>query len=803
MKPTLFFIFFSMSLIFSYGQEISVVDAETGEPVVNASVTTEGRKYYRISDINGKVDLGEFSSDDQLLISHVGYESFVIRKGRLLKDGGKVHLIPLSRELEEVVLSASKWEEAINDLDQRVTSLSREAILFSNAQTSADLLESSGNVFVQKSQLGGGSPMIRGFATNRLLIVVDGVRMNNAIFRGGNLQNVISVDPLTVGSAEVIFGPGSVTYGSDAVGGVMNFFTIDPEYNEQGFDLHGRALARYSTANNERTAHALFNYGGKKWAGLSAVTYADFNDLVMGSHGPEEYLRPEYVVRRNGQDVVVPNSNSKKQTPTGFNQVNFLQKFRFRVSERLDLSTNLIYNTTGDYDRYDRLIRYRDGMPRASEWYYGPQQWLLGSLVLEHNSEGWWYDNIRFTNAYQYFGESRHDRDFMSEERFVTGEKVNAFSSNLDAEKELSSATTLYYGVEYVYNKIGSEGYVANITTGERAPTASRYPDGSTWQSLAAYTNFKYQPERRITLRAGLRYNYFDINADFRGNNVYYNFPFEEAATKTDALTGSAGMHWRPNRTFQTRLQFSTAFRAPNIDDIGKIFDSEPGSVVVPNPGLKPEYSYNVDLGFQVNLREKFKLDLSLYRTWLKDAMVRRDFMYDGLTQIEYNGELSDIQAIQNAARAKVYGVETAVDWRLSNTLNAKAAITYVKGEEELEDGSESPLRHAAPVFGNLALEWSKDRLKFDLWTRYNGEISYDDLAVSEQGKPYLYAVDGNGDPYSPSWYTLNVRGSFDLYESTRLQLALENITDQRYRTYSSGIAAPGINLVLALRQTF
>lgn len=788
---------------FAFAQEVTVVNADTGEPLSHASVTTQGKDRYEISDANGRVDLSGFSENDLLFFNHVAFETYRARKGVIVGRGVSVGMMPLSEQLDEVVLSASKWKERRDDVDQRVVLINKEEVLFSNAQTSADLLQSSGKVFMQKSQLGGGSPMIRGFATNRLLLVVDGVRMNNAIFRGGNIQNIISIDPLTVERTEVVFGPGSVIYGSDAVGGVMNFFTETPELRFEGAGINGRALARYASANNERTVHSLLNYGGRHWAGVSAVTYSDFNDLIMGNHGPDEFLRPEYVSRIDGIDVVVPNDNPRKQTPTAYEQVNFLQKFRFVPSSAWELKANLIYSTTSDYARYDRLTRYRNGVPRAAEWYYGPQQWFLGSLSAEIHARNKWFDELRVTNAYQQFGESRNDRDFSDDQRFVTSEKVHAFSSNADLKKELGTKSTLYYGLEYLYNKVRSDGKVVTLPALSEASIASRYPDGSVWESFAAYTNLNYRPGRRLTFRAGLRYTLIDIDADFRDNNVFYNLPFDTASIHTDALTGSLGVHWRPGRMLQFRLQGATAFRAPNIDDIGKIFDSEPGSVVVPNPGLNPEYAYNIDLGAQLNMLERLKVDLTYFHSWLKDAMVRRDFSYNGLTQIEYNGELSNIQAIQNASKARVYGFEGAVDWRLSDVLNVKGAMTWVKGEEVLEDGSESPLRHAAPLFGHTALTYKKERLRLEFWAQFNGEISYDNLAISERGKPYLYAIDGNGDPYAASWYTLNLRGAYDVLEQTRLQLALENITDQRYRTYSSGIAAAGINLVVTLRQTF
>ncbi len=130
------------------------------------------------------------------------------------------------KSLEEVVISFNKWEQNLNEVPNRIMKVDMRDARLRNPQTTADLLAQTGGVFIQKSQLGGGSPMIRGFATNRVLIVADGVRMNNAIYRSGNLQNIISIDPLSIDDAEVIFGPGSLIYGSDAIGGVMDFHSL-------------------------------------------------------------------------------------------------------------------------------------------------------------------------------------------------------------------------------------------------------------------------------------------------------------------------------------------------------------------------------------------------------------------------------------------------------------------------------------------------------------------------------------------------------------------------------------------------
>src|SRR5687767_5167273 len=165
-----------------------------------------------------------------------------------------------SKTLEEVSISVNKWEQKINEIPNMITKVNKMQILRNNPQTAADLLGQTGMVFIQKSQLGGGSPMIRGFATNRVLLVVDGVRMNNAIYRSGNLQNIISIDALSTESAEVIFGPGSLIYGSDAIGGVMDFHTLEPRFSKDTQMLvKGSTLGRYSTANKEKTIHADIN----------------------------------------------------------------------------------------------------------------------------------------------------------------------------------------------------------------------------------------------------------------------------------------------------------------------------------------------------------------------------------------------------------------------------------------------------------------------------------------------------------------------------------------------------------------
>ena len=241
-------------------------------------------------------------------------------------------------------------------------------------------------------------------------------------------------------------------------------------------------------------------------------------------------------------------------------------------------------------------------------------------------------------------------------------------------------------------------------------------------------------------------------------------------------------------------------FRAPNIDDVGKIFDSEPGSVVVPNANLKPEYAYSGELGLSLNFDNSVVIDLATYYTYLDNALVRRDFTINGDSEILYDGELSNVQAIQNASKAWIYGFEAGVKISFSKYLTLKSQYSIIGGTEEDNYGVEVPVRHVAPSFGNTHLAWQKNNIKFDAFANYNGELSFYQLAPSEIDKEFIYALDKNGNPYSPSWYTLNFRSQYQINTDISIVATVENITNQRYRTYSSGIAAAGTNMIISVK---
>ena len=783
-------------------QKIQVLSQQTKDPILGVAIFNKDKSKSAVTNFDGFADISSFNQDELITFQHIAHIPISQTKSQIVKDGSQVLLTTDASSLDEVVLSVSKFGQKKRDIPQQIVSVTSEDVLFRNPQTAADLLESSGQVYVQKSQLGGGSPIIRGFSTNRLLIAVDGVRFNTAIFRGGNVQNIISIDPFAVARTEVILGPGSVVYGSDAVGGVMNFYTKKPKFSfEEGYSFSGNSTVRYATANKEKTGHFDFNIGAKKWAFLTSVTYSDFDNLRMGSHGPDDYLRTQYVETINGIDTVVQNQDPKIQRPTAYSQINTMQKVRYMPNNNWNFDLGLFFTTTTDYPRYDRLIRTSNDVLRSAVWDYGPQQWFSGNLQIQNTPDtNTLFDESAFTLSFQHFKESRSDRDFGDPFLYKTQEKVAAYTTAWDFEKKIKKAK-LNYGIEYIFNKVGSRGRKTDIATGISQLDVSRYPDGSSWQSLAGYMSTQFALANNISFLGGLRYSHIIVAAQF--DTSLFDLPFTEATINTGALTGTAGVTWNPNKTLGWRLNLGTAFRAPNIDDVGKVFDSEPGSVVVPNPDLKPEYAYNADIGVSLNFDTVVKLDFAGFYTILEDALIRRDFSLDGESQIVYQGELSTIQAIQNASRAQVYGFEAGLEVAFSKALKLSSQYNITKGFAQDQQGNKEALRHAAPAYGNTHLFYKKAKLTLDAFVEYNGQFDFEDLAPSQQNNAFLYAADQNGNPYAPKWHTLNFSAQYKYSKSLQLNATLENITDQRYRPYSSGLSAPGRNLIVAATYTF
>ncbi len=800
-KLTLLTTLFFFACLQSKAQEVTVFDEESQKPLLGVLISSKEPKTNTLTNEAGKANIASYSSKKPLSFSLQGYQSQTLNWEQLQASNFSVYLNPSPFTLATTVISASRWNQNAEDVPGKVRQLDSEWLDLRNPSTTADWLGSSGEVFVQKSQLGGGSPMIRGFSANRLLYSIDGVRMNTAIFRSGNLQQVISIDPFSLQNTEVLFGPGAVMYGSDAIGGVMVFETLRPDHEHQ--KLQGNLVSRFSSAYSEETFHADFTYGKGKWAFVTSASYFDFGDLIMGKNkGQASYLRSSYVARINGTDQEITNPNPRKQIGSGYKQLNLMQKISFKASKNSTIDYGFHYSSSSDVPRFDRLIEKSNGKLRFARWDYGPQRWMMQQLNWKTTNPTKIYDQAKITAASQFFEESRIDRRVGNVTQFERVEKVQASSLNVDFIKTLFKSHFINYGFEAVINQVDSKGQSLNISNQLISPASARYPN-STWTSWAVYANYVTPLSTKWKMQSALRYNINGIEADFSNNQKFYPLPVIQFKDNYHSITGNLGFVYQLDPSFSISPQVSTGFRAPNVDDMGKIFDSQPGSLMVPNPQLQPEYAYNAELNLNKVLLGTIKLDVTGYYTRLDQAMVRRPTTFNGQTELLYSGQMSKLFSIQNAAFAEVKGIQAGIELVLSRKLLFSSNYNWQKGVEELDNTITNPSRHAAPNFGATKLRFQSKKMTLELSSQYSAAMPFEKMPLEEIGKPAIYATDANGKPYSPSWMIFNLAARIPISSFLQINAGIENLLDLQYRGYSSGIVSPGRNFQVSVKGTF
>lgn len=781
-----------------YSQKLFIYDQNTNLPLNQVQVKTcDGQSTLHETGAGGFVTLIQMASCYTLEAE--GYLSRKISSDEIKILAGSIALFPNQHSVEEVVVSASKFKEKRKDVAQKIQVISKQELALMNQSSTADVLAHSGNVFVQKSQLGGGSPIIRGFETNKVLLVIDGVRLNNAIYRGGHLQNVITMDNGIMDRVEVVFGPGSVVYGSDAIGGVMHFTTKNPTFSATDKTLiKASAFTRYMSAVNGYAAHADVSVGTKRFGSLTSFTYSNYGDLRQGSRRNDFVgsfgARPWYVERINGVDSMIMNSDTNLQVGSAYTQYDVLQKFTFQQKAGVLHKLNLQLSNSSNIDRYDRLTQTSNGKPKFAEWYYGPQFRLMGAYTLELSNATNMYDAARITLGYQSIEESRMDRRFKKNFLNHRIDHLDIVTLNADFSKK-NGAHELRYGVDAWYNKVKSTAFQKDIVADTTASLDTRYPNGgSTMMSTAAYATHTWEINDKLILNDGLRASYVSLNAAFT-DKTFFPFPFDDISQKHMALNGNLGLIYMPNKFWRMSLNGSTAFRAPNVDDLSKVFESVQGSVLVPNPNLKAEYAYNGELGISRVLSEGLTIQATGYYTFLTNALTVGTGTFNGSDSVVYDGQLSQVMTTKNAGRSYVYGFEAMLSGKLNDHLSMIATVNYTKGRNVTDS---IPLDHIPPVFGKVAMVHTLGKLRTELFVNYSGWKRLADYNMVGEDN-FAYAT-----PYGmPSWATINARVNYNFSRQLSLQVACENILDQNYRNYASNISAPGRNFIVTLRGNF
>ncbi len=783
------------SLLFKgYGQTITIVNEVNREPVANVALFNRDRSLATLTDTDGKANISNFKDNDSIFFQHPSFRPAVFLKHDL-HEGQEIFLEKRIILIDEFVISATRTPEQRTKVPYMIDALDATGIYESLSQSSAGLLLSTGNLVVQKSQGGGGSPVLRGFEANKILLVVDGVRMNNAIYRSGHLQNSITIDNAILDRVEVIFGPTSLIYGSDALGGVIHYYTKDPVLatGKKKYTFRGTAYTSCFTASRSKTAHVDFTNGFKKIGFLTSFTWKDLGDIRMGrkknpfygDYGELLY----YAARIHGRDTTLKNPDPFLQLNTGYRQLDLLEKIKYSPSEFFDLILNFQYSTSSRIGRYDELKNMKGDHMNYAEYYYGPQNRLLGSLKTVVKKRNLFFTNMTSTLAWQRIDEDRITRKFGAAEKRFQLEDVKVYSLNLDFLKLMNSDNRMNYGLETTFNNVASNAHYTNIYSGERSGAQTRYPDGGSYaMTSGAYVNYRFSPSKKYVFSAGTRYHYGIYHSDFIPGGI---LPYEDIRIANGALTGSLSMVYHPGEKWQINAIASSGFRNPNIDDYGKV-RAKDGMVTVPNPGLKPEYSWNLEAGITRTIGNCLRVNATGYYTFLTNAIVRTDYQLNGKDSLFYDGDRYRIITNSNVNDAFIRGLSLNLISDLSNRLSIRGTLNFTQGRDRTED---RPLSHIPPVFGRTSVRYLFKGIATELYAEYNGWKYIED--INPYGEDNLEEATVYG---FPAWYTVNFHSAIDLNHNLKLLFAVENIFDQFYKPFASGVAGAGRNFIFSLR---
>jgi hemoglobin/transferrin/lactoferrin receptor protein len=596
-------------------------------------------------------------------------------------------------------------------------------------------------------------------------------------------------------------------YGSDALGGVVNIFTKQPQLfisnvasKKAPWKIGGNLVYRYGNGQNENRQHIDINIANNKWAYLTSFTNSSFGDMRQGNQRSNAYpdfgKRLFYVARENNTDVVKDNSASVNiQKLSGYSQTDLLQKVLFKPNENTEHLLNVQFSNSSDINRYDRLTETSKGLPVYSEWYYGPQvRNLVGYKLTKSNLYGY-FQKLTANVNYQHLEESRISRKFKSNNKDFRFEAVDLFGLNVDLLHQ-GKSSELHVGVESYYNKVGSTAYRNNIATNVRSAITTRYSDGPTnMANQAIYAQHTQFLTGNWVLNSGLRLNNVQLNANFK-DTALMHFPFTDANQKNTAMTGNLGMAYNGADGFRFAFGLSSGFRAPNVDDLTKVFDTKTGYVVVPNKDLKPEYTYNTELNVS-KTTASYSIGASLFYTWFKNALVVDKFKWNNASAILYQGVMSDVYASQNKAKAVVYGFN--VNGSVNFTYNTTLAATYTYTKGTYQNGTiEMPLDHIPPTYGRVGLKHDVKKFSAELFTVFNGWKRMKDYNLNGEDNEIYATKDG-----MPAWQIWNVNTNYQLTKKLNFSFQIENIADLNYRYFASGISALGRNYLVQARYSF
>ena len=765
MHRLVFILLMSVPLVAQTYSISGLVTDPDGKPVseVHVTLTPGFFTLYTSQDGSFRFD-GLFPGSYTLAFQHIGFLTSRVKD--VTVQDSDIIMQPFTLEfdvldLENVVVTASRAERDVLEIPESVNLVSSREIRERNSKTSAESLREEVGVCVQKTNHGGGSAIIRGLSSNQILLLVDGIRLNNSIYRLGNHQYLTTIDHQMVEKIEVVRGPTSVLYGSDALGGTVNLITRKPPVDDNEKSLGVRSLLRYATADQEKTVRGEVISSNSRYAFSTAVSLKQFGDLRRGANGNDHEI--------SGIELV--------QSPTGFGGYDIDTKLITNLADNQTITLAHQFSKQEKVPRYDKY--HYNGYHR---WFFHPQDRMLTYAVYENKDINIIFDAVRATASLHLQKEGRKTQK--NESSLIQNEldevATKGFSVSGIRERDRHQIVA---GAELYHDDVASERSYSDPLTGTGTDdNRGRYPDDATHLSIGLYLQDEMKMTDRWMLKLGVRQSQYRAEFDMNSAALY--------SQTFSSFTGAVGSVFRLSNYVSANLNLAQAFRAPNLSDMAKLGESKGDIYEVPNPDLQPEKLMNIDMGLKIST-ESMRVDFTVYRSFITDLLASVDATYAGADTIVIDSQMFNVKTKKNLGEAIIQGTEIAVDYSLSGSLSFRGNLTTTYGENITYN---EPVGGIPPIFGLAGVRWSRGRFFLDGYSRFAAR--QDRLSADDLDDPRI-PPEG-----TPGWFTLNLRGGVTLRQSLIVQIACENILDRNYREHGSGVNSPGRNWVISFQMT-
>lgn len=650
--------------------------------------------------------------------------------------------------LEEEIVTAERSLVDIKELPRAVSVVTGQEIAEGIMRTTPESLRLETGVMVQRTNLGGGSPFIRGLTGNQVLVLIDGIRLNNSTFRGGPNQYLNTIDPLFVERIEVVRGISSVLYGSDALGGVINVITKRRDNYDSNFGAGGSLLGRASSAEREETASAFFTMNATRHIGFAGTySYKSFDDIDGGG-------------------------NIGLQEPYGYNQQDFGANLDFPLTKKM--AFQLGYQRSEAYD-----VPGFDPDNPINE--FDPQQRDLFSLRYLAQDLHQVVDVLEIVGAVHHQREGRNQ--IKAAEPAVLVQDLDAvltYHAGLKIESQAASYFRLVWGGEYYRDEVSSTRHRKNLSTGEKWTLQGRFADDSLFQSAASYIQFQVTPLYWMRIVPGVRYSWFQVDADLEDPTL----GALEFDSEIDDVTWAWHLMFDATENNHIILGMARGFRVPSIDDMTKL-GSEDGRFDIPNDDLDAETAMSYELGYRTTY-DNVKGSVFGYYTELDDLIARQPATFDGQTEI---GE-DEVSQNRNIGKAYIWGVEGEINLLLPPNWLLATAASYTFGQNETDD---EPLRRIPPLMGHARIRYASDDERFIVEPYVIWAGKQDRLSEGDKNDVRIPAGGTAG------FVTYNLRLGFHFSTHISIWLLGENLSDVKYKWHGSGLWEAGRNFKGAL----